>query len=155
MLEGDRMDDDDTRPVQPFKVTDRRKFTSEGELRGDREEETEETPTAPQAPSASKPPPASSGPAFERRSLQEPEEVDLTMLISAMAQQALRFLGEIPHPATGQPTLEPEQARLQIDMIELLRVKCRGNLTVQEESLLEQALYQLRMLYVARTQQRA
>jgi hypothetical protein len=34
--------------------------------------------------------------------------------------------------------------------LDLLRVKCRGNLSQQEESLLEQVLYQLRMLYVAR-----
>ena len=36
-------------------------------------------------------------------------------------------------------------------MLDLLRVKCRGNLTPQEEELLERVLYQLRMLYVART----
>ena len=75
----------------------------------------------------------------------------LKELINAMAQPALLYLGEIPHPATGQATLDLEGARLQIDMLDLLRVKCRGNLTPQEESLLESVLYQLRMRYVARS----
>ena len=46
--------------------------------------------------------------------------------------------------------VDPEKAKLQIDMLELIRVRTRGNLSPQEESLLEQVLYQLRMLYVAR-----
>ncbi len=36
-------------------------------------------------------------------------------------------------------------------MLELLRVKCRGNLTPQEDGLIDRMLYQLRMLYVARS----
>jgi hypothetical protein len=36
-------------------------------------------------------------------------------------------------------------------MLDLLRVKCRGNLTATEEKLLERVLYQLRMSYVAKT----
>ena len=65
------------------------------------------------------------------------------MLINAMAQPALLYLGEIPHPATGQPTVDLEGARIQIDMLDLLRVKCRGNLTPQEDNLLESVLHQL------------
>ena len=131
-----------------FKVTDRRHFTSEGEIRSGGASE-------PDAPESPPPPPEErspreSRPDFEHRPLDEPEGVSFIMLINAMAQPALLFLGEIPHPATGQPTIDPEKAKLQIDMLELLRVKCRGNLSPQEETLLEQVLYQLRMLYVAR-----
>jgi len=77
--------------------------------------------------------------------------VDFTMLINAMAHPALILLGEIAHPDTGRPIVELEQARLQIDLLDLLRIKCRGNLTVEEEQLLEKVLYQLRMLYVAKS----
>lgn len=83
--------------------------------------------------------------------MDEPEGVDFTMLVNAMAHPALLFLGEIPHPATGEATLDLEQAKIQIDMLGLLGVKCRGNLEPQEEKLLERVLYQLRMLYVARS----
>ena len=79
--------------------------------------------------------------------------VDFTMLINAMAQPALLFLGEIPHPATGKNHVDLEQARIQIDMLELLRVKCRGNLSSDEDGLLDRMLYQLRMLFVAKTKQ--
>ena len=90
---------------------------------------------------------------FERRSLEEPEGVDFTMLINAMAEPALLFLGEIPHPATGQPTVDLERAKIQIDMLDLLRIKTRGNLGSDEDGLLDQVLYQLRMLYVTKANQ--
>ena len=122
-----------------LKVTDRRHFTLDGERRRDVEEDPE-----PAAPTSA---PAVSGttrlPAdqtkFAHRPLDEPEGVDFTMLINAMAQPALLYLGEIPHPDTGQPTLDLEGARIQIDMLDLLRVKCRGNMTPQEDNLLENA----------------
>jgi hypothetical protein len=134
-----------------IKVTDRRHFTADGERRADVSDESEvhasPAAVATEAPAEKETTP----PRFERRPLDEPEGVDFTMLINAMAQPALLYLGEIPHPATGQPTLDLEGARLQIDMLDLLRVKSRGNLTPQEESLLESVLYQLRMRYVARS----
>jgi len=134
-----------------IKVTDRRHFTADGERRHDVSDEPEAV-AAPAAVATEAPAePSTTPPRFERRPLDEPESVDFTMLINAMAQPALLYLGEIPHPATGQATLDLEGARLQIDMLDLLRVKCRGNLTPQEESLLESVLYQLRMRYVARS----
>ena len=136
------------RQVPAFKVTDRRHFTSEGEIRSGGASEPEEPESPPPQPEERSP--RESRPGFEHRPLDDSEDVSFTMLINAMAQPALLFLGEIPHPATGQPTIDPEKAKLQIDMLELLRVKCRGNLSPQEETLLEQVLYQLRMLYVAR-----
>jgi hypothetical protein len=129
-----------------LKVTDRRHFTAEGELRADLVEEEGAPAPAPEPVRAAEP-------AFERRALDEPPGVDFTMLINAMAEPALLFLGEIAHPSTGRPVVDLERARIQIDMLDLLRVKCRGNLGLDEEGLLERILYQLRMLYVARSNQ--
>ena len=140
-----------------IKVVDRRLFTAEGERRDEREADSEksEEPAAERATSQEPPGaeagPPQEGPGFEHRSVDEPEGVDFTMLLNAMAQPALLFLGEIPHPGTNEPTIDLVQARLQIDMLELLRVKCRGNLTPQEEGLMDRVLYQLRMLYVSRS----
>ena len=141
-----------------IKVTDRRLFTSEGKLRPE-VDEVEET-TAPQSAAArdAEPPPrqeqpSEAEPAFERRPLDEPSAVDFTMLINAMAQPALIYLGEIPHPGTGRPELDLEQARLQIDLLDILRIKCRGNLTDDEQALLDRILYHVRMLYVNRSAQ--
>jgi len=138
-----------------LKVNDRRLFTSDGDLREDLEEVEEEAQEPPEevpTPSAETPPGPDS-PGFERRSLDEPEGVDFTMLINAMAQPALIFLGEVAHPGTGQPEINLAQARVQIDMLDVLRIKCRGNLTAEEEGLLDRVLYELRMRYVSRSSQ--
>jgi len=84
-----------------IKVTDRRHFTLDGERRIEVDEDPE---TA--APAGAQPTPGStrrpeSESKFDHRPLDEPEGVDFTMLINAMAQPALLYLGEIPHPATG------------------------------------------------------
>lgn len=127
-----------------LKVSDRRLFDSEGRLRQELETEPGEEP-----PSTGPLVGAEAG--FERKSLEEPEGVDFIMLINAMAQPALIYLGEIAHPGTGKPEINLEQARLNIDMLALLRVKCRGNLTHDEEALLDGLLYQLQMRYVAKS----
>ena len=139
-----------------IKVTDRRLFTSEGKLRGqmadmDAEAEAIRAPLSPTPSGAAESGSADRG--FARRPLDEPGEIDFTMLINAMAQPALIFLGEIPHPSSGRAEINLEQARLQIDLLDILRIKCRGNLTVEEQTLLDRILYQLRMLYVSRSSQ--
>lgn len=147
---------DEQQEGDELKVTDRRLFTSEGELREGLPEE-EERPAEPTRPPSEEPPADETGGTrqreFEHRPVEEPEGVDFTMLINAMAQPALIFLGEVAHPGTGRPEVNLEQARLQIDLLDMLRIKCRGNLTHEEEGLLERMLYQLRMLYVSRSSQ--
>jgi hypothetical protein len=134
-----------------YKVSDRRHFTAEGDRRREFSEEDEKPGTPPSREEETVEAEQEPREGFERRPLDEPEGVDFTMLVNAMAQPALLFMGEIPHPSTGQPEVNLEQARIQVDMLDLLRVKCRGNLTAQEEGLLDRVLYELRMLYVSRT----
>jgi len=163
-IKGESMENDERRnegkkPEGGIKVTDRRLFTLDGDLRGDAPGPEEEEPSEQEASAEPSTPIAAegaigeerSGSSFERRSLEEPAGVDFTMLINAMAQPALIFLGEVPHPGTGQPEVNLDQARMQIDLLDVLRIKCRGNLTSEEESLLDRILYQLRMLFVARS----
>jgi hypothetical protein len=137
---------------EELKVTDRRLFTAEGELREDgaAEEEPESSADTDETP---RPESQGDDPGFEHHPVEEPTGVDFTMLINAMAEPALLFLGEIPHPSTGKPAVDLERARIQIDMLDLLRVKSRGNLTPEEEGLLDRMLYQLRMLFVSRADQ--
>ena len=138
-----------------LKVNDRRLFTSDGTLRENLEPEVEETqePVEEVETPSAEAPPGPEAPGFERRSLDEPEGVDFIMLVNAMAQPALIFLGEIDHPGSGKPEINLEQARIQIDMLDVLRIKSRGNLTAEEEGLLDRVLYELRMRYVSRSSQ--
>jgi hypothetical protein len=164
-LDPERKDEHEGQESEDIKVTDRRLFTREGVLREgvseseEKEELNEEAPAGEiggsgaarqAAPTAGEARPRS-GAGFEHRPIEEPEGVEFTMLINAMAQPALIFLGEIDHPGKGKPEVNLEQARLQIDLLDLLRIRCRGNMTPDEEGLLDQILYQLRMLYVARS----
>ena len=152
MAEGENPEETGQDSQKPsIKVTDRRHFTRDGERRTEVDEDPEPAAPVSVPPVTAETRRPESEAKFGRRPLDEPEGVDFTMLINAMAQPALLYLGEIPHPATGQPALDLEGARIQIDMLDLLRVKCRGNLTPQEDNLLESVLHQLRMRYVARS----
>lgn len=63
------------------------------------------------------------------------------------AQNAGLFLGQIPNPATGKPAVQIRAAKSVIDSLMMLRAKTQGNLTQQEEKLLELALKNLLPLY--------
>jgi hypothetical protein len=63
------------------------------------------------------------------------------------AQNAGLFLGQIPHPGTGEKTLNLRAAKSVIDSLEMLEAKTQGNLTETEEKLLSTALANLRPLY--------
>jgi hypothetical protein len=58
------------------------------------------------------------------------------------------FLGQAPNPQTGQTVQELENARYFIDLLEMLAVKTKGNLSKQEDALLMQSLTQLRLSFV-------
>ncbi len=152
MVQRDQEKESEEQGAERLKVTDRRLFTEDGELRQElpaEDEGRDETPRPVESPP--EPPAGAEVAGFEHRPVEDPQGVDFTMLINGMAQPALLFLGEISHPGSGETSVDLEQARIQIDMLELLRVKCRGNLTPQEDGLIDRMLYQLRMLYVARS----
>jgi hypothetical protein len=57
-------------------------------------------------------------------------------------------LGEIQDPLTQQQAKNLPLAKQTIDLIGMLKEKTKGNLTPDEERLIESALYDLRMRYV-------
>lgn len=73
---------------------------------------------------------------------------DLAALISMLATQAFFSMGAFK--IEGQKDHEPdlELARYNIDMLETLEEKSKGNLSEQEEKVLKDALNQVRMAYV-------
>lgn len=70
------------------------------------------------------------------------------MLISAMAGQCLIHLGVAPDPGSGKTSINLEEAKYTIDLLQILKEKTQGNLTPEEQRLLDTALYDLRMRYV-------
>lgn len=79
-------------------------------------------------------------------------ETDFGFFLSSLSMQALVALGEVPHPTTNLAAENLEQARYFIDLLGMLQEKTKGNLSKEEESLLEGVLYELRMKYVSRTE---
>jgi hypothetical protein len=63
------------------------------------------------------------------------------------AQNAGLFLGQIPHPATGERGVNLRAAKSVLDSLEMLAAKTAGNLTGTEQKLLTTALANLGPLY--------
>lgn len=69
-------------------------------------------------------------------------------MVLQQSQMALMFLGQVPHPESGQPVTDLDAARMFIDQLEMLEVKTKGNLTKDEEGLLRQTLAAVRFAFV-------
>ena len=78
-------------------------------------------------------------------------EARFDLFVSSMAMEALIGLGDAPHPATRKTSTNLSQARYAIDLLGMLSEKTKGNLSVDEARMLKDALYQLRMRYLAKS----
>ncbi len=75
--------------------------------------------------------------------------IDFSTFVLSLSQAALLHLGEIDDPETGGKSVNFPLARQSVDLLTMLQEKTRGNLTEEEQKLLENLLYDLRMKYVA------
>lgn len=75
-------------------------------------------------------------------------EVDFVTFVVSLSTNALVSLGMLPGPDTGQTKRDLPLARQTIDILALLQQKTKGNLTGEEERILDTVLYDLRMTYV-------
>jgi len=75
-----------------------------------------------------------------------------TTLVQSMVTQVLFYLGELSTPG-AEPAVNLDMAKHNIDMLGVIEEKTRGNLTPEEKSLLDGALYESRMRYVSIAQQ--
>ena len=71
--------------------------------------------------------------------------LQLVMMFQGMA---LQNLGKVMNPVTNQIERDLEQAKNMIDILGMLDEKTKGNLNDNEQTLLEHALFELRMNYV-------
>src|SRR5271170_1031107 len=72
--------------------------------------------------------------------------------IMMQAQNAMLFLGQIPHPQSGQPEVNLEVAKMFIDQLVMVREKTRGNLSNDESGILNNTISSLQMAFVEITQ---
>ena len=154
-----------------LKVTDRRMFTPDGELReefshlrevpaeaapqapaGEREAGADLEPAVPEpaGPPPSGPPPAAAVPpedpaAGEGRRPAAPGFFDLVGLLAEPATHYMREARSAPPQAASQSLA---LARLHIDLLAVLKDKTEGNLAPEEKAMLDDVVYQLRSGFV-------
>lgn len=128
-----------------YKVTDRRAFTPEGELREPTAEPAAEDSKAGQEqPEAAEPRPEPQQPGGPL------PELDFTTFVLSLASSAMFQMGAAA--VEGRPPeIDLPMARQTIDIIGMLQQKTKGNLTGEEERLLDHVLYDLRIQFVAAT----
>jgi hypothetical protein len=74
------------------------------------------------------------------------------LLVVSLAMQARLAMGEFPNPVTRQQEVDLESAKHAIDLLGVLEEKTKGNLAEGEKKVLDDALYDLRMRYIAMSQ---
>ena len=116
-----------------LKVTDKRHFTAEGELKTDATE-TSHDEAAASAPPESSPGPNDAGDAFDA------PPVTFSSFIISLATQAAEFIGG-EHKDLGG-------ARQMISALEMLKDKSEGRRTDEESRIIEAVLFDLRLAFV-------
>jgi hypothetical protein len=72
------------------------------------------------------------------------------VIVSTYATQAAVALGQIANPMTKKTEVDLPHAKFAIDLLQILDEKTKGNRTEEEDKFLEDCLYQLRMVYIAK-----
>lgn len=159
----------DKQAPKELKVTDKRIFTADGDIRDEFKQDID--PAEPQTTRAAEPePPAAASPKeeppAERRQEQKPvgEERRRTLadkaanpnspftnFIEPLIAQAYMSLGLLRNPYQPQAKIDVAAARQMIEILTLLKEKTKGNLDPDEEDFLETHLGELKLAFVQRT----
>jgi hypothetical protein len=75
-------------------------------------------------------------------------EVTFPAFVMSLNTSALYHLGEIADPATGKKVIELDLARHAIDTLVIMQEKTKGNLKPDEEELLKNILYDIKIRFV-------
>ena len=141
-----------------FTVSDRRRFSvsESGEAReegkaaeGESEKPEEARETPPEKAEAGAKGPGQGEEGAKREEPAALPEIDFSTFVVSLSSSVLIHLGVVADPTTGQQKKDLAIAKQTIDMLGMLQAKTRGNLTKEEDQLLESMLYDLRMRYVA------
>jgi hypothetical protein len=149
---------------EPIKVTDKRIFTSDGEIREEyRSTVTPVDPSQQPPPQPPQPPPAAepdktadSSQADRRKRIRDKGSnpgTPFTNFIESLIVNAYMSLGMLRNPYQPQTAVDLPAARQMIDIITMLSEKTKGNLTEDESEFLSAHLGELKLAYVQRSKQ--
>lgn len=80
-------------------------------------------------------------------------EMDFSTFLISISSTALLHFGDVPDPITNQKEKNLPMVKQTIDIIGMLKEKTKGNLTLEEENLIDSILYDLRMRYIKEVSQ--
>jgi hypothetical protein len=124
-----------------FTVKDRRIFADEkGTAR------VEEAP-----PTAAAPPTTPASTTAAASTAAAPHAIDFHTFVLSLGSSALLHLGELERPGATGPEIDLPMAKNTIDILSMLQDKTRGNLTPEEQKLMESLVYDLKLRYVEMT----
>ena len=85
------------------------------------------------------------GTAFSRstRRIVMTREPSFQAIVFTLGTQAMIALGQIPNPMQGHPVVDHEQARWHLGLLEILKERCTGNLSDEEQSAIDNVLTEL------------
>jgi hypothetical protein len=78
----------------------------------------------------------------------EKDELLLTQVALMFQTAALQQMGKLKNPITDAVDRDLDQARMSIDILDVLHRRMKGNLSEQEERMLATVLRELRLNYV-------
>jgi hypothetical protein len=135
-----------------FVVKDRRRFSQEGEATEEHAEPgaaQEDTSQASASEQENREPETRvQDEAQEEKDETLLPEINFATFVVSLNASALLHLGAIEDPATGKSEKNLPMAKQTIDILCMLEQKTAGNLTKDEENLLKNILYDLRIIYV-------
>lgn len=154
----------DNQPAkEQIKVTDKRIFTADGQIREEFRNEIKPADPVAAPPTEAKPPAAEPGKkeapkeasaetADRRRSVGDrAPSTPFTHFIESLIMQAYMSLGMLRNPYQPQVKVDAAAARQMIDILSLLQEKTAGNLTPDEDEFLSAHVAELKLAYVQRT----
>lgn len=75
-------------------------------------------------------------------------KIDFTTFVLSVSSAAFMGLGLVPREQGGKAEVDLVFAKQNIDLLEMIQDKTRGNLDDNEKKLLEQVLFETRMRFV-------
>jgi Domain of unknown function (DUF1844) len=150
----------DKQTPKELKVTDRRIFTSEGDIRDEFKADIKPADaTAPAEPRREEPipepPKEKKAPVDDRRRTIADKATNpgtpFTNFIEPLIAQGYMSLGLLRNPYQPQAKADTGAARQMIDILTLLKEKTAGNLTADEEDFLATHLGELKLAFVQKT----
>jgi hypothetical protein len=128
-----------------IKVVDKRRFNETGESNPDSDETIVNSSDNKANHDNSK---VQSSTIVDSQSGNVDEQIDFSSFVVSLATQTLVMLGEMPHPETRLTVTNLDAAKQTIDIIALIKEKTKGNLSKQEENLIQEILTSLRLAFV-------